>query len=267
VPAPRIAGLCRRTARLLDRPQAPDAALLARVARDADPAAFAELLARHGPAVWAACRRAARTAADAEDVFQATFLVLARDAARVRAASSVGSWLFGVAHRLGRKARARLARTPDPYRLVRQPAPDPAAVVSWAEVRAALDEELARLPDGLRAPLLLCYYEGRTQDEAAAELGWTARAVKARVARGRAVLRARLTRRGIELPAALAAPLLAAVEPAPARAAALVAAAVNVARRRPPGPGVSPAAAALARTGGLAVSPFRAALGLACAAA
>ncbi len=266
MPDPRIASIVRRTARLPARPGTPDAALLARVARDGDPEAASELVARHGAAVWAACRRAAPTEADAEDVFQATFLVLARDAARVRKAASVGSWLFGVAHRLGREVRARHARRPDPARLARRPVPDPAADVTWAEVRAALDDELARLPDGLRAPLLLCYYDGMTQDEAAAELGWTARAVKARVARGRAVLRARLTRRGIELPAALAAPLLAAAGPAPAPAA-LVAAAVNVARLRPPGPGVSPAAAVLACTGGHAVSPFRTALGLACAAA
>lgn len=265
--APRTAGLFRRAARLLDRPQAADAALLARVASDGDPAAFAELLARHGPGVWSVCRRAVRSEADAEDVFRATFLVLARDAGRVRRAASVGSWLFGVAYRLGRKARARLARTPDASRLVRTPAADPAAEVSWAEVRAALDEELARLPDRLRAPLLLCYYHGQTQDEAAAELGWTARAVKARVARGRTVLRARLTRRGVELPAALAVPLLTATT-APARlTAALTTAAINVARRRPPGDGVSRVAVALAHYGGPVVTSFRAAVGLACAAA
>jgi RNA polymerase sigma factor (sigma-70 family) len=271
MPDPRIAGLLRRTTRLATRPGpvATDAALLSGVARDGDPAAFTELLARHGPGVWAVCRRVVRTEADAEDVFQATFLVLARDAARVRKASSVASWLFGVAHRLGRKARVRLARTPDPARLAARSAPDPAAAVTWDEVRAALDEELARLPDGLRAPLLLCYYHGLTQDEAAAELGWTARTVKARVARGRAVLRARLTRRGIELPAALAVPLLAAVPgPAPARLTEpLAVAAANVARRQPPGDGVPAAAVELAHSGARAMHSFRTAVGLACAAA
>ncbi|HEX4608236.1 MAG TPA: sigma-70 family RNA polymerase sigma factor, partial [Urbifossiella sp.] len=269
MPDSRIAGLLRRTACLsgVHGATAADATLLGKLARDRDPAAFTALLARHGPAVWAVCRRAARTEADAEDVFQATFLVLFRDAVRVRKAASVGSWLFGVAHRLGREARGLLARTPDPARLTRPPAVDPSAAITWAEVRTVLDEELARLPDGLRAPLLLCYYEGRTQDEAAAELGWSARAVKDRVARGRAVLRARLTRRGVELPAALAAPLLAVINPAPARAtAALAAAAADLGRRRPPA-GLSPAAVALARSGGIAMTRFRTAVGLACAAA
>ncbi|MBN9523684.1 RNA polymerase sigma factor, partial [bacterium] len=182
------------------------------------------------------------------DVFQATFLVLARDAARVRRAASVGSWLFGVAVRLGRAHRRR-ARTPDPDRLTRPPAVDPAAAAVQAELRAALDEELAALPDTLRAPLLLCYYDGLTQDEAAAALGWSARAVKAKVARGRAVLRARLTRRGVELPAVLAVPLFAHPTPAPARTTdPLPGAAVAVARGRAP-EGVSAAATSLARSG------------------
>ncbi|MBX9622986.1 MAG: sigma-70 family RNA polymerase sigma factor, partial [Gemmataceae bacterium] len=186
---------------------APDAALLDRLARGPDPLAFAELVARHGPAVWAVCRRLGRCEADAEDAFQATFLVLARDPRRVRKAASVGSWLYGVAARVGRAARRR--RSPDPARVTPPAAaPDPAAGPSWAEVRAALDEELAALPDVLRAPLLLCYLAGKTQDEAAAELGWKVRTVKARVARGRDLLRRRLTRRGVGLPAALAVPLL-----------------------------------------------------------
>src|SRR5262249_12856612 len=159
---------------------------------------------RHGPAVWALCRRLVRSEPDAEDVFQATFLVLARDTARVRKSASVGSWLYGVASRLARKSRARRGRVPDPARPpAPPPPPEPTAGLSWNEVGAALDEDRARLPDSLRAPLLLCYFDGKTQDEAASELGWRARAVKARVARGRELLRARLTRRGIELPAAL----------------------------------------------------------------
>ena len=203
--------LFRAAARLLGRPaDAADEALLDRVARGRDPLAFAELVARHGPAVWTVCRRTTRTAADAEDAFQATFLVLARNAGRVRKSPSVGSWLHGVAARVGRKARLRGDRRPDPARLHHPaPAADPADALTWAELRAVLDEELAALPDPLRAPLLLCYYRGLTQDEAAAELGWKVRTLKARVARGRDRLRRRLTRRGVELPAALSAPLLA----------------------------------------------------------
>src|SRR4029077_7016154 len=102
------------------------------------------------------------------------------NAVRVRRAASVGSWLYGVASRIARKSRTRLDRTPDPTRLRPTAAPDPAASLSWGEVRAALDQELARLPDSLRAPILLCYFDGLTQDEAAAELAGTARGVAER---------------------------------------------------------------------------------------
>lgn len=259
----RVSTLLRRAARVIARPPAAtaDSTLLDRYARDRDPAAFAELVARHGPAVWGLCRRLVRTEADAEDVFQATFLVLARDAGRVRKAASVGSWLFGVAARLGRKARVRLDRPPpDPWHLTPPAAaPDPAAGVTWAEVRAALDEELARLPDELRAPLLLCYFDGLTQDEAAAALGWNPRTLKARVARGRDVLRSRLTRRGVELPAVLAAPLLSAGV-ASAVPPHLASAAAGLARRHPPGPAVSPAVLALAQTEVSAMTAARLAL-------
>ena len=244
----RLSAILRHASRFASREETPttDAALLGRLARG-DSAALSELVARHGPNVWALCRRVVRSEPDAEDVFQATFLVLARDASRVRKAASIGSWLFGVATRIGRKVREKARRTPDPRRLKRDEyRADPAAELSWAEVRAALDEELGGLADELRAPLLLCYFEGMTQDEVAAELGWSPRTVKARVARGRDLLRRRLTRRGIELPAALAVPPLSAeVSTAvpPHLSAALVAklspgecGVRRVARRGPAGP-------------------------------
>ncbi|MFO0803579.1 MAG: sigma-70 family RNA polymerase sigma factor [Gemmataceae bacterium] len=207
---PRTNTLLRRAARQIGRVEsaAGDSELLSRLARNGDQAAFDELLVRHGPGVWALCRRSTLVEADAEDAFQATFLVLYRNAASVRRAASVGSWLYGVASRIARKARIRHERVPDPARLRSIASSDPADSISWSEVQAALDEELARLPDLLRAPILLCYFEGLTHDEAATELKWTARAVKERVARGRSLLRTRLTRRGIELPSALAAMLL-----------------------------------------------------------
>jgi RNA polymerase sigma factor (sigma-70 family) len=198
----------RHARRALTRhtPPTADAVLLDRFARNRDEAAFAELVARHGPGVWAACRRGAGTEADAQDAFQATFMVLARRANRVRRASSVGSWLFGVAVRLSRKTHSRVTRTRDPARLPRPAdATDPLDGAAWSEMVAVLDEEMARLPEALRAPLLCCYYHGLTQDEAAHQLGWKVRTLKARVDRGRKLLRARLTRRGIELSAALAA--------------------------------------------------------------
>ncbi|QJX00610.1 sigma-70 family RNA polymerase sigma factor [Frigoriglobus tundricola] len=238
-----------------------DRALLHRFTRDHDPAAFTELLARHGPAVWGVCRRVTRHHADAEDVFQATFLVLARQAARVQKAASVGSWLYGVALRIGRKVRAKGDRVPIPARLTSPAAPlEPPVALSWNEVRGALDEELARLPDRLRAVVLLCYFQGMTQDEAAAELGWTARTVKARVARARELLRARLTRRGIELSAALAVPLLTAelVPAVPGHLlTALAASAAGLARSGSPGTDLSARVVALARTEVPTVSLFR----------
>jgi RNA polymerase sigma factor (sigma-70 family) len=260
---PRIGTCLRRAARLLERagPPTPDAALLDRLARLRDPAAFTELLTRHGPGVWALCRRVVRSEADAEDVFQATFLVLVRDAAKVQRAASLGSWLYGVVVRIGRKARERAERVPDPARLAGPaPAPDPAAGPSWMEVRSVLDEELAGLPDVLRAPILLCYFEGMTQDEAAAALGWNPRTVKARVARARARLRARLRQRGIELSAALAVPLLgvAPVSAVPEHLpSGLISAAGPFLKGRPAGSGVSPTVLALTRTEGSTVPLVR----------
>src|SRR5262245_27111066 len=110
-----LGAILRHARRALERrtPPTADALLLVRFARDQDAAAFAERVARHGPGVWSACRCGTGNDADAEDVFQATFLVLARRANRVRKAASVGSWLFGTAVRLARKARARRARSPD----------------------------------------------------------------------------------------------------------------------------------------------------------
>jgi RNA polymerase sigma factor (sigma-70 family) len=193
--------------RALARPADPaaDAHLLDRFVRDRDEGAFAELVARHGPVVWTACRRGAATAADAEDAFQATFLVLARRAGRVRRAAAVSGWLFRVAVRLAARTRARAARPVGPVRPAADPTPDPADRAAWQDLVAVLDAELAALPDAVRAALVCCYYEGLTQDEAARRLGWKVRTLRARVGRGRTILRTRLARRGVDLGAALAA--------------------------------------------------------------
>ncbi len=181
-----------------------DRELLERFVGDKDEAAFTALVERHGPTVLGVCRRALRNAHDAEDACQATFLVLARRAATVRKAASLSSWLHGVAcrvaanlkrERLRRCRREREVRTP--------PSPDPATEVSWREVRAALDEELGRLPEALRAPLILCYLEGRTRDEAARRLNLSVGCLHGRLERGRRLLCDRLARRGLTLSAAL----------------------------------------------------------------
>jgi RNA polymerase sigma factor (sigma-70 family) len=187
-----------------------DADCLRRFADCQDEAAFAALVRRHGPMVLGVCRRVLHSHHAAEDVFQATFLVLARKANSIRKRDSVASWLHGVAHRLALKARADAMRrtshergagagTPD-----RAPAlPDPASEASWREFCALLDEELGRLAERCRAPLVLCYLESRTRDEAARQLGLSLRTLERRLEQGRKLLRSRLLRRGVTLSAAL----------------------------------------------------------------
>jgi RNA polymerase sigma factor (sigma-70 family) len=185
-----------------------DQQLLERFVRRRDEEAFAALVQRHGPMVLAVCRRVLGNPHDAEDACQAAFLILARKAASIRKQASVGSWLHGVAYRAAanlKRAIARRRRREAPVVDVPQAEP---AEVSWREVRAVLDEELQRLPERFRAPLLLCCLEGKTRDEAAQELGWSVGAVRGRLERGRELLRARLTRRGVTLSAALLAALL-----------------------------------------------------------
>jgi RNA polymerase sigma factor (sigma-70 family) len=167
-------------------------------------APFAALLHRHGPMVWRVCLRVLRHRQNAEDAFQATFLTLARKAAAIRKQASVASWLHGVALRLSRRLQANHAR-----KLLldagsaRQPPHDPATQASGRELQALLDEELDRLSDKYRTPLVLCYLEGRTRDEAAEQLGWSLGTLKRRLDRGRKLLAARLTRRGVTLGVAM----------------------------------------------------------------
>jgi RNA polymerase sigma factor (sigma-70 family) len=147
---------------------------------------------------------------DAEDACQAAFLVLGRKAASIRNRESVAGWLHGVAFRVA----ARLRRDVNRRRAREEPAvdvaaPDRSGELTWREVRAALDEELNALPECYRAPLVLCYLEGRTRDEAARQLGWGLTTLRGRLERGRAQLRARLLRCGLSLSAAWLAAALA----------------------------------------------------------
>src|SRR5262249_43982809 len=154
-----------------------------------DEAAFTVLVERHGPMVLGVCRRALRHAHDAEDACQATFLVLARRAASVRKAASVSSWLHGVACRVAANLKREQSRRCRRERKVcLRPSLDPSAEVSWREVQAALDEELQGLPERLRVPLILCYLDGRTRDEAARRLHLTAACLHGRLERGRRLL-------------------------------------------------------------------------------
>src|SRR6266481_3428890 len=209
-----------------------DQQLLERFIAAHDQAAFAILVGRHGPMILGLCRRLLHHVQDAEDVCQATFLVLARKAPTIRKQTSVGSWLYGVAYRLALKAKAEAAKrhtrssihrfaladqtsgdsSINAHRSARNDKssgePDPLSEITWREVCTALDEELARLPDRFRAPLVLCYLQGMTQDEALHQLGWSKSTFRRRLEEGRAKLCLRLTRRGITLSSGLWATLL-----------------------------------------------------------
>jgi RNA polymerase sigma factor (sigma-70 family) len=181
-----------------------DRQLLQRFAAGHDEVAFAALVRRHQRLVLGVCRRVLRQEQDAEDAFQATFLVLARKAGSVRWEESVGGWLHQVARRIAREARERVGRRRARERSVAA-LPDVAAPQDGAarELGALLDEELLRLPQCYRTPLLLCYLEGASREQAAEQLGLALRTLERRLHQGREALRARLARRGITLTAAL----------------------------------------------------------------
>jgi len=159
-------------------------------------AVFEVLVHRHGPMVYRVCWRVLQQAEDAEDAFQATFLVLARNLAAVRDRNSLASWLHGVARRVALKAQTLGATRRRHEARAPVPSAAPPDDLTWKELRAALDAELARLPEKWRLPLVLCYLEGRTQDEAAAELGYSGNTLRRRLEAARAALGRRLRSRG-----------------------------------------------------------------------
>jgi RNA polymerase sigma factor (sigma-70 family) len=175
-----------------------DGLLLDRFVEQWDQAAFRDLVRRHGPMVLGVCRRILRDPHAAEDAFQATFLLLVRKAGSVRKRESVGPWLYGVAQRVALEARGVASRRQVPVRLDPEvPGVDDHDVLERDELHAALHEELGRLPEKYRAPLVLCYIEGLTHEAVARQLGWPIGTVRVRIARGRDLLGARLIRRGM----------------------------------------------------------------------
>jgi RNA polymerase sigma factor (sigma-70 family) len=186
---------------------ADDAELLGRFIRDRDEAAFELLVWRHGSLVYSVCRRVLGDAHAAEDAFQATFLVLVRKAASVSRRQALAGWLYRVAYRVALRARARtipqpMAELPEP------PAEEPDAAL-WRDLRPVLDEEVGRLPQKYRLPVVLCYLSGLTTDEAARQLGVPRGTVLSRLAWARQRLRARLSLRGVTLSAGVLGALLA----------------------------------------------------------
>jgi RNA polymerase sigma factor (sigma-70 family) len=195
-----------RLGELVSRPdrQTADRELLRRFSAEQDEAAFAEIVRRHGPMLLRVCQRILHNGHDAEDVAQAAFLLLAQKVASLSWHDSVAGWLFQTAYRLSLKARVAASRRAhhEAQAVLAQP-PDPAAELTVREMQAVLDEELSRLPEKYRAPIVLCCLEGRSRDEAASCLGWSLAAVKDRLEQGRERLRARLARRGVLLGTAL----------------------------------------------------------------
>jgi RNA polymerase sigma factor (sigma-70 family) len=191
-------------------PELSDQELLARFLAGRDDAAFTALVERHGPMVLAVCRRALRHPQDAEDACQATFLVLARSASSIRKHTALGSWLHGVAYRLSRKLKdGNVRRRGQEASVPASTSAGPESEASWREVQAVLDDELSRLPEKLRAPLVACYLEGQTRQEAAQRLGLPMSTLRGRLSQGRERLRQRLARRGVNLSAAFLVPVLA----------------------------------------------------------
>jgi RNA polymerase sigma factor (sigma-70 family) len=212
---------------------ASDRELLCRFADGNDQAAFAALVRRHAALVLGACRRALPNLHDAEDACQATFLVLAQKAKSTRWQPSVANWLFATARNVARDARvAARRRSRREARAAVPEAVQPVDRMSGRELLAALDEELEKLPPRYRAPLVLCYLEGLTRDEAAARLCTPAATLKTRLERGRKRLGDALTKRGCALGAGLLA--LAATSPAGAAPPCLVAAVLAAAAGPPP---------------------------------
>jgi RNA polymerase sigma factor (sigma-70 family) len=183
-----------------------DEDLVAQFAARRDEAAFRALLARHGPIVLSVCRRRLRDPRDAEDAFQATFLVFIRKAGSVKKPHLLGPWLYGVADRVARRAQALAARRGERERtgeflesLDVEHQGHAARSAEHDELRAVLDQEINRLPEMLRLPVVLCHVEGLTQPEAATRLRTTPDSVRGRLSRARETLRSRLTRRGLAL--------------------------------------------------------------------
>jgi RNA polymerase sigma factor (sigma-70 family) len=182
-----------------------DRELLDAFATHRDEAAFAALLARHGPMILRVCRRVLNHDQDAEDAFQATFLVLARHAASIRKREAVAEWLHGVAYRTAMKAKRTAARRRNHEARLKDLTPTMAPSSTWDDVQTVLDEEIQRLPVAFRVAFVLCVLEGKSGVEAAVELGVKEGTVFSRLARARQLLRRRLVRRGIKLSALLAA--------------------------------------------------------------
>lgn len=208
-----------------------DSTLLRRFLDRGDEAAFSILVKRHGPVVMRVCRQVLGNQEDAEDAFQATFLVLARKAASVRQGEALAAWLYRVAYHIAVQARSRSAKRQVYEKEVAAMRKEETVNLSdWDDVWPVLHDEVNRLPAKLRTPVVLCYLNGKTNEEAADQLKWPVGTVKTRLSQGRDMLRDRLSRRGVVIPfGLLGAALLAETQATAAVPATLVAATVRAA--------------------------------------
>jgi RNA polymerase sigma factor (sigma-70 family) len=180
-----------------------DGELLERFLARREETAFAILVQRHGPMVLGVCRRVLRDPDAVEDAFQATFLALVQRSASIRQRGSLGSWLYAVARRIARRARERdMAQRNQERGCAERPRGEALDDPAWRELRSVLDEEVGALPERYRAPVVLCYLEGKSYDQAARDLGWPKSSLASRLSRARGLLRQRLARRGLALSAA-----------------------------------------------------------------
>lgn len=219
----------RRSVLLPDGAGLGDGELLDSFIENHDEAAFAALVKRHGPMVWGVCGRLLHQH-DAEDAFQATFLVLARKAASIRSKATVGNWLYGVAHQTALQARRAVARRrAKEVQVTKMPDTEAVKPDVWADLQPVVDKELSRLPDIYRAVVVLCDLEGRTRKEAARLLGVPEGTVGGRLARARVLLAKRLTQRGVVISGGALAVLLSANSASASISPSLVASTIKAA--------------------------------------
>jgi RNA polymerase sigma factor (sigma-70 family) len=171
--------------------------VVARFVEAGDPVAFEAIIRRHGPMVFSLCRHLLRDANDVDDAFQATFLILVKKASTLRQPERIGPWLYGVASRVARRARTQ----PRPPAVVDdRPAVTTGCPVEERETLEAIHDEIGHLPEKYRLPVVLCFLEGLSHDEAARQLGWPVGTVSGRLSRARERLKSRLARRKITAP-------------------------------------------------------------------
>ncbi len=194
VMTPRLRTLIDHASRLAES----DAVLLRKFADTRDPQAFAELVRRYGRLVWGQCRHLLQSEADADDAFQATFLSLAKCGRTLRDTNKLGPWLHGVAYRVCMQVKRTAARRAKREKATAKaeatrPVPDSA----WDQAFAAVHDELAKLPDTLRVPFVLCVLEGKGTTDAAAQLGLKVGTLSSRLSRAKQTLLERLSARGL----------------------------------------------------------------------